>query len=48
MKAVILAGGLVRRLIEETTLKTKPMVEIGGKPISPWCKSGMGVSLRLS
>lgn len=33
MKAVILAGGLGARLSEETTLKPKPMVEIGGKPI---------------
>lgn len=33
MKAVILAGGLGTRLTEETTLKPKPMVEIGGKPI---------------
>lgn len=33
MKAVILAGGLGTRLSEETTMKPKPMVEIGGKPI---------------
>jgi glucose-1-phosphate cytidylyltransferase len=33
MKAVILAGGLGSRLAEETHLKPKPMVEIGGKPI---------------
>jgi glucose-1-phosphate cytidylyltransferase len=33
MKAVILAGGLGTRLSEETGLKPKPMVEIGGKPI---------------
>lgn len=33
MKAVILAGGLGTRLAEETNLKPKPMVEIGGKPI---------------
>lgn len=33
MKAVILAGGLGTRLNEETHLKPKPMVEIGGKPI---------------
>lgn len=33
MKAVILAGGYGTRLSEETTLKPKPMVEIGGKPI---------------
>jgi glucose-1-phosphate cytidylyltransferase len=33
MKAVILAGGLGTRLMEETTLKPKPMVEIGSRPI---------------
>ena len=33
MKAVILAGGLGLRLSEETTVKPKPMVEIGAKPI---------------
>ena len=33
MKAVILAGGLGTRISEETTLKPKPMVELGGKPI---------------
>lgn len=33
MKAVILAGGLGTRLSEETALKPKPMVEIGGRPI---------------
>ena len=33
MKAVILAGGLGSRLSEETVVKPKPMVEIGGKPI---------------
>lgn len=33
MKAVILAGGLGSRLSEETEVKPKPMVEIGGKPI---------------
>lgn len=33
MKAVILAGGLGSRLAEETVLKPKPMVEIGGRPI---------------
>ena len=32
-KAVILAGGLGTRLSEETSLKPKPMIEIGGKPI---------------
>lgn len=33
IKAVILAGGLGSRLAEETNLKPKPMIEIGGKPI---------------
>jgi len=33
MKAVILAGGLGTRLSEETHLKPKPMIEIGGRPI---------------
>ena len=33
MKAVLLAGGLGTRISEETHLKPKPMIEIGGKPI---------------
>lgn len=33
MKAVILAGGLGTRISEETTLRPKPMVEIGGRPM---------------
>ena len=33
MKAVILAGGLGTRLAEETSVRPKPMVEIGGRPI---------------
>ncbi len=33
MKVVVLAGGLGTRLSEETSLRPKPMVEIGGKPI---------------
>lgn len=33
MKAVILAGGLGTRISEETSVRPKPMVEIGGKPI---------------
>jgi glucose-1-phosphate cytidylyltransferase len=33
MKAVILAGGFGTRLSEETVLRPKPMVEVGGKPI---------------
>ena len=33
MKVVILAGGLGTRISEESHLKPKPMIEIGGKPI---------------
>lgn len=33
MKVVILAGGLGSRISEETTVKPKPMIEIGGRPI---------------
>src|SRR5512138_2213046 len=33
MKVVILAGGFGTRLSEETEIKPKPMVEIGGRPI---------------
>jgi len=33
MKAVILAGGLGTRISEETNVRPKPMVEVGGKPI---------------
>ena len=33
MKVVILAGGLGTRLAEETEIKPKPMIEIGGRPI---------------
>ncbi len=33
MKAVILAGGLGSRISEETSVRPKPMIEIGGKPI---------------
>jgi glucose-1-phosphate cytidylyltransferase len=33
MKAVILAGGLGSRLSEETAVRPKPMVEIGGRPV---------------
>jgi glucose-1-phosphate cytidylyltransferase len=33
MKAVILAGGMGTRISEETLLRPKPMIEIGGKPI---------------
>jgi glucose-1-phosphate cytidylyltransferase len=33
MKAVILAGGYGTRISEETHLKPKPMIEIGGMPI---------------
>ena len=33
MKAVILAGGLGTRISEETAVRPKPMIEIGGKPL---------------
>ncbi len=33
MKTIILTGGLGTRLAEETTVKPKPLVEIGGRPI---------------
>ena len=33
MKAIILAGGLGTRISEETAVRPKPMVEIGGKPV---------------
>ena len=33
MKAIILAGGLGTRISEETALRPKPMIEIGGRPI---------------
>jgi glucose-1-phosphate cytidylyltransferase len=33
MKVVLLAGGVGSRLSEETQLRPKPMVEIGGQPI---------------
>src|SRR5450432_2306382 len=33
MKAVILAGGLGTRISEETQVRPKPMIEIGGRPV---------------
>jgi glucose-1-phosphate cytidylyltransferase len=33
MKAIILAGGLGTRISEETSLRPKPMIEIGGRPV---------------
>lgn len=33
MKVAILAGGMGTRLAEETEIRPKPMVEIGGRPI---------------
>lgn len=47
MKAVILAGGFGTRISEETTLRPKPMIEIGDKPIL-WhimnCYAGHGIT----
>jgi len=47
MKAIILAGGLGTRFAEETDIKPKPMIEIGGKPIL-WhimkCYSAHGIN----
>ena len=36
MKVVILAGGLGARIAEESVVKPKPLVEIGGKPMTIW------------
>ena len=41
MKVVILAGGFGSRLAEETEVKPKPLVEIGGRPILWPIKSTM-------
>jgi glucose-1-phosphate cytidylyltransferase len=47
MKAVILAGGIGTRLSEETAVRPKPMVELGGKPVL-WhimkCYSHFGIN----
>ncbi len=50
MKVVILAGGLGSRLSEETVLRPKPMIEIGGKPIlwSFGTRDGDNRSYRVS
>ena len=42
MKAIILAGGLGTRISEESHLKPKPMIEIGGKPILWHIMKGYG------
>ena len=47
MKAVILAGGLGTRISEETHLKPKPMIEIGGKPIL-WHKMCIRDSFKVA
>ena len=48
MKAVILAGGLGTRLSEETALRPKPMVEIGGMPIfSKYIRTTASMSLSF-
>ena len=44
MKAVILAGGLGTRIAEETGVKPKPMVEIGGRPILWHIMKGLAAS----
>jgi glucose-1-phosphate cytidylyltransferase len=46
MKAVILAGGLGTRLSDETALRPKPMVAIGGQPMHPLLilRHGMNVA----
>lgn len=44
MKAVILAGGFGTRISEETQLRPKPMVEIGGKPILWHIMKGYGAA----
>jgi glucose-1-phosphate cytidylyltransferase len=47
MKAIILAGGLGTRISEETSVRPKPMIEIGGKPVL-WhimkCYSAHGIN----
>ena len=46
MKAVILVGRLEKRISEETHLKPKPIIEIGGKPI-PWHIMKLGVYFSI-
>jgi glucose-1-phosphate cytidylyltransferase len=49
MKAVILAGGMGTRISEESHLRPKPMIEIGGRPIL-WhiMKSTASTASRIS
>ncbi|KAF0166963.1 MAG: CDP-glucose 4 6-dehydratase [Rhodocyclaceae bacterium] len=46
MKAVIIAGGLSTCLAEETVLRPKPMVEIGGKPMRDLAAAGQLAAFR--
>jgi NDP-sugar pyrophosphorylase family protein len=46
VKVVILAGGLGSRLAEETELKPKPMVEIGGRPTFRHIMKGIPIAIR--
>ena len=51
MKVVILCGGLGTRLSEETSIKPKPMVKIGNKPIlqhiiNLYCKYGFKIGIK--
>ena len=47
MKVVILAGGYGTRISEESHLRPKPMIEIGGRPIL-WPAANIGALRRLA